>query len=152
MELAAIRTAQERHQDAVELLRQSVEEKASAVGNDAPELARELCDLARALWRSGSRAAAVETIERAGCHGGPWLLYRGQWEEAAAALRTEARDAGDPALWEELAEAEEARSDLTAAREAWDQAAAEWTRTVAAGHPRVVTCRRRADRLSARVA
>ena len=90
-ELAAIRLAQERPEDAAELLRQSLAEKCSAVGEDSPDLAPELSQLARALWRAGQSEAATEAIERvAGAHGGQWLLYRGKWEEAASALRAEA--------------------------------------------------------------
>lgn len=150
-ELAAIYAAQERLDDAAQCLRQAVAEKASAVGADAPDLAPELAQLARALWRKGDIEAAAEVIERAaeaaGHHGGQWLLYRRQWDEAADALRAEALAAEDPALWEDLADAEHARGHHAAAREVLAQAAADWTRTVARTHPRVHACQRRAEAL-----
>jgi tetratricopeptide (TPR) repeat protein len=130
--------------EAAELYRKSLAEKTLAVGQDSAELAPELSALARALWRAGAvdeaRVAMDHVARLTGASDGQWHLYHGDAARATEALRAEAA-AGDSALvWEDLAEAESARGDQAAAREAGERAAEIWKQSLAPDHPRVLAC------------
>jgi tetratricopeptide (TPR) repeat protein len=187
--LGRILAAQGKYGEAVPLYRQAVEELQKHLEADDPRLGTAVHELARMLWRAGEKGEAQTTMARAvklyskafqnpnvtvttedaatgetarpGCHD-EWLLYQGEFAEAASGLRaaeerqrTKAVFAMDPTQMppaELLAEAEAGLGHHAAARDAYLRAAADWEQLLSPNHPWAQQCRQKAATLESSLA
>ena len=111
-----------------------------------------------ALTATAVRDSDQETF-RSGCHG-EWLLYQGQFAEAAACVRATMEfeqtngatmpDPGEMPAAELLAEAEEGLGNYDSAAAAWRRAAEQWEERLSSGHAWARQCRERARAIQER--